>query len=277
LRKIIEERNTQQWDWKLWLWALLCTIGILFTVPLARSIQKLVYASIGKEFFTFAVLFVVISGLLATLYFLVFKFRVKNVSQYMWLMISCSIYIYFTFQLKKHPEEAVHLIEYSLLTYFIFKALSYRIRDWTVYITPIFLVAFVGTIDEFTQWLLPGRYWSYKDVGINALAGGIFMLAVWKGIRPGTICQPVQKISLRILSGIITVNLIFLGLCLSNTPEVVNIYAAQFNELSWLQHEEAMTKHGAVPVSLSSIWLIIAAVLAFLWTLGRRWERRLES
>jgi hypothetical protein len=38
-----------------------------------------------------------------------------------------------------------------------------------------------------------------------------------------------------------------------------------------------MTKHGAVPVSLSSIWLIIAAVLAFLWTLGRRWERRLES
>jgi VanZ family protein len=237
----------------------------------------LVYASIGKEYFTFAVLFVVISGLLATLYFLIFKFRVKNVSQYIWLVISCSIYIYFTFQLKKHPEEAVHLIEYSLLTYFIFKALSYRIRDWTVYITPILLVAFAGTIDEFIQWLLPSRVWDYKDIRLNTLSAAIFTLIVWKVIRPAKICQPVQKISLRTLLGIITVNLIFLGLCLSNTPEIVNMYTAQFNGLSWLQNEEAMTKHGAVPVSLRTIWLIIAAILAFLWTFGRRWERRLDT
>jgi hypothetical protein len=142
----------------------------------------LVYASIGKEFFTFAVLLVVVFGLLASLYFLVFKFNVKNVSQYIWLVVSCSIYIYFIFQLKKHPEEAVHLIEYSLLTYFIFKALSYRIRDWTVYITPVLFVSFAGTLDEFIQWLLPSRVWDYKDIGINVLAGGIFMLAVWKSL-----------------------------------------------------------------------------------------------
>jgi hypothetical protein len=237
----------------------------------------LVYASIGKEFFTFAVLLVVVFGLLASLYFLVFKFNVKNVSQYIWLVVSCSIYIYFIFQLKKHPEEAVHLIEYSLLTYFIFKALSYRIRDWTVYITPVLFVSFAGTLDEFIQWLLPSRVWDYKDIGINVLAGGIFMLAVWKGIRPAMICQPVQKISLRILSGIFTVNLIFLGLCLSNTPEVVNMYTAQFTGLSWLHNEEVMTKPGAVPVSLSSIWLIIAAILSFLWAFGKRWERRLDA
>jgi hypothetical protein len=131
-----------------------------------------------------------------------------------------------------------------LLAYFLFKALSHRIQDWTIYVTAVLFVLFVGTTDEFIQWMMPRRFWAYKDVGLNMIAGGIFLLAVWKGIKPRIINKPVKKISVKMLVGIITVNLIFLGLCFSNTPDFVSYYSTAFNKLSWLQKEEPMTEYG---------------------------------
>ena len=225
---------------KSWLWVALCTAFIFSTIPLARSIQKLVYATVGKEFFTYAVFFIVFFCLAATLYFMIFKYRVKKNSQYIWLFLCAGVYIYYTFTLRKHPEEALHFVEYGVLSYFFFKALSFRIRDWTIYITVVFFVALVGTFDEFIQWLMPGRIWDYRDIGFNMLSGVIFMLVVWKGIRPAVICEPVKKYSVKILAGILTANLIFLGLCHANTPDMVKRYTAVFESLSWLRDEEPM-------------------------------------
>jgi VanZ family protein len=261
---------------RLWLWALICAIGIFITVPIARSLQKFVYDSVGKEFFTYTVLFVIISVLTASLYFLIFRLKVKNFSQYFWLIASGGLYVYFTLQLKEHPEEAVHFLEYGLLSFFIFKALSHRIRDWTIYIITIFFVSIVGITDEFIQWLLPSRFWGYKDVGIDALAAGIFMLVIWQGIKPKTISSPVQKISLKMLCRIISLNLLLLGLCLSNTPETVNSYTSIFTSLSWLRNEEPMTEFESITVSLTTIWLIIASLLITVWIVSRKWVGKLD-
>lgn len=225
-----------------WLWVALCTAFILATVPLARSMQKLVYATVGKEVFTYTVFFIVCLCLAATLYFLIFKYRVKSVSQYAWLFICAGIYIYFIFQLTKYPEEAVHFVEYGVLAYFFFRALSYKVNDWTIYITVILSVTLVGTFDEFVQWLVPQRHWDYRDIGFNTFSGAIFVLVVWKGIRPKIICGPVKKYSIRILAGILTANLIFFGLCLANTPDMVKRYTSVFEGLSWLRDEEPMTE-----------------------------------
>jgi hypothetical protein len=105
-------------------------------------------------------------------------------------------------------------------------------------------VLFIGTLDEFFQWIIPKRYWGLNDVGLNGLAGGIFLLAIWKGIRPQAIDKPVQPLSVKILVGMITVNLLFLGLCLSNTPGAVQHYSTMFKGLSWLQDEEPMSEFG---------------------------------
>ena len=70
---------------KYWLWVALCTAFIFSTIPLARSMQKLVYTTVGKDVFTYAVIFIVCLCLAATLYFLIFKYRVKSSSQYAWL------------------------------------------------------------------------------------------------------------------------------------------------------------------------------------------------
>jgi len=231
-------------DWKLWLWVFLCTIGIFATIPVARSIQKFVYATFGREFFTYIVLFIVGAGLTVLLYLFIFQFRAKRPLQYIWLFICAGLYVYFTLQLKAHPEEAIHLIEYGLLSYFLFKALSYPIPDWTIYITAVLFVLFFGTIDEFLQWMMPQRYFYFKDIGLDTLAGGIALLFIWKGIGPEIICKPVRKISIKVLVGIITIDLIFLSLCLSNTPKAVTGYTNAVNILSWLQKEEAMAEFG---------------------------------
>ncbi len=45
--------------WTSWLWVLLCAAGIYALVPVARVLQRFVYDIFGKEFFTYAVLFVI--------------------------------------------------------------------------------------------------------------------------------------------------------------------------------------------------------------------------
>lgn len=244
--KIKTSKDIERWNWKLWLWVFLCSMGIFATIPVARNLQKFVYNTVGREFFTYVVLFVVCIGLAILLYLFIFKLKVKKISQYIWLFICAGLYIYHTIQLRAHPEEAIHFLMYGLLSYFLFKALSYRIHDWTVYLTAVFFVLFIGTTDEFLQWMMPQRFWDFKDVGLNMLAGGIFLLGVWKGINPTVISKPVKKISVGMLAGIITANLIFMGLCLSNTPNFVNRYTTAISTLSWLQNEEVMSDYGYI-------------------------------
>ena len=223
---------------------LLCAIGIFATVPVARRLQHFIYDTVGQEFFTYIVLFVIGVGFISLLYFFVLKLRVKSVSQYIWLSVCTGLYVFSTFQLRTYPEEAIHLLEYGLLSFLLFKALSHRIRDWTVYVSALLFVLFFGIANEFLQWTVPGRYWGFKDVGLDVIGGGILILAIWQGIKPKIICEPVKRISVQVLVGMITLDLIVLGLCLSNTPGSVNRYTATFTKLSWLRTEEPMTEFG---------------------------------
>lgn len=262
----------ENWNRKAWLWTLLYAFLIFFTVPVTRKVQGFISASVGREFFRYYVISVVGCVLAVFLYFFIFRLKVKKVSQYVWIFICAGLYIYFTFRLKRFPEEATHLIEYGLLSYFVFKALSHRVRDWTVYITGILIVSFIGTIDEVIQWTTPGRYWDFRDIGINMIGGVILQLAIWKGIKPEVISRPLKKLSVKILIIIFSVDLIVMGLCLSNTPKAVNSYTAVFQSLSWLRTEEPMSRFA----SLKTMWALILISLITIWGLSARWLKRLR-
>ncbi len=262
----------KNWNRKEWLWTLSYALLIFFTIPVSRKIQGFIYNLFGRQFFTYSVLFVVGCVLAVFLYFFIFKLKIKNISQYVWIFMCAGLYIYFTIRLKRFPEEATHLIEYGLLSYFVFKALSHRIHDWTVYITTILIVSFIGTIDEVIQWMTPRRYWDFRDVGINIIGGVILQFTIWKGIKPDVINKPLKKLSLKILIIVFTVDLIVLGLCLSNTPKAVNSYTAVFQSLSWLRTEEPMSKFGF----LKTMWALILISLITIWILSARWLKRLK-
>lgn len=79
------------------------------------------------------------------------------------------------------PEERTHLFEYSLVAVLIHSALSERRAQGGQVPAPaavaIVATAMVGWLDEGIQALLPNRFYDLRDVGFNALAGFMAVVA----------------------------------------------------------------------------------------------------
>jgi hypothetical protein len=79
------------------------------------------------------------------------------------------------------PEERTHLFEYGLVAILMYQALSERRRNgWRVRAQAVLAVlatALLGWLDEGIQSLLPNRVYDLRDVGFNALAGLMAILA----------------------------------------------------------------------------------------------------
>jgi hypothetical protein len=176
----------------------------------------------------------------AIVYFLVFRLKIRSPSNYLWLTAVAALYIYFTLQLWRAPEEAVHFLEYGLLGFFLFRALSLTIHDKSIYPTAFLIGSLIGIFDEVLQWMMPGRYWDFRDTGLNALATGLFQVALWKGIKPRIINEKIRPESIRRVSLLLAANVLLLGLCASNTPQRVAAYTARLPWLSFLVKEEPM-------------------------------------
>lgn len=225
-----------------WLWVVLCALAIFFTVPLARKIQSLVTSLAGRSFFGYFVLFATAATILILSYILYFRLNVRTISNYIWIILISVIYVYFTLKLWANPEEAIHFIEYGLLGFFLFRALCHHIGDKSIYFAAFLLGTFVGTFDEILQWIVPGRYFDLRDVGLNALSSGLFQILLWKGVRPRLPYDKIQTKSIKIISVLFAANLVLLGLCLSNTPQRVKKYTKILPFLSGLRSQEAMSE-----------------------------------
>jgi VanZ family protein len=229
--------------WLPWLWVALCVLTIFLVVPVARTITRFIETYWDVSIFGFFVLAVIIFFFAVCLYLLIYRLKIRTLSNYIWLTSVILIYVYFTLKLWKRPEEAVHFLEYGLLGYLLFRALRYHIPDKTIYLAALFIGATVGIFDEVLQWIIPLRYWDFRDIGINALSVGLCQIAIWRGIRPKLPSLRVEPRSVRIISWLLAVNLVLLGLCLSNTPRSVIRYTKHLPFLSFLQKEEAMSEY----------------------------------
>lgn len=268
----VPEKLPDRWNRRLWTYVLVCSVFIYMTIPVGRGLQKFIYQTVGKSFFTYAVLFMLGSMLVAVLYFLITGLKTLRHSQFIWIFACAGAYALIVFSIQEHPEEAVHFLEFGLLAYFLFRALSHKVRDWTVYPSTIFCVLLGGLINEFLQWMTPGRFWDFKDVGFDTLSGIIFVVGVWKGIEPEGVKGPVRKASVRLLINMVTLDLVLLGICLTNTPEAVQFYTAAFEQLSWLRAEEPMSEF-RYPFL---VWGAVLAISVTVRAYGRGWMKRLE-
>ena len=175
---------------------------------------------------------------------MVFKLKVRFASNYIWLLIIAGLYTYFTLRLKNIPEEAVHFLEYGLLSFFIFRALLHHVKNKSIYLTATFLALLIGTFDEIIQWIIPQRYWDFRDAGLNGLSGGLFQLVLWKVVQPKEISEKINSYSIRVPSLIMASCILVFGLCASNTPARVDRYTKIIPLLSFLQKEEPMSEFG---------------------------------
>ncbi len=225
-----------------WLWVALWSIAIFLSVPFARIIQTFVVEKWGREPFGYAVLISTGIVFLLSLYILFFRLKIRSASNYIWLLAIGCTYVYFTLSLWAQPEESIHFLEYGLLSFFIFNALKLKLKDKTIFITAFLIGCLIGIFDEILQWIVKGRYWDFRDVGLNALSSGLFQAAIWLGIKPKKISQKIQPRSLRTVSIYLAANILLLGLCFSNTPKRVQNYTKALPFLSFLQQEEVMNQ-----------------------------------
>ncbi|NIM91657.1 MAG: hypothetical protein GTO17_12000 [Candidatus Aminicenantes bacterium] len=228
--------------WLSWLWVFLCALAIFLVVPTARAIQSFVSARWGRPLFGYSVLFIIVSAFVILVYVLVFRLKIRSPSNYIWLSVVAGLYVYFTIRLWRAPEEAVHFLEYGLLGFFLFRALSFTIKDKTIYLAAILIGSLVGIFDEILQWIMPLRYWDLRDVGLNAFSVVLFQTALWKGIQPKIISEKIKSMSIRLVSSLLAANILLLGICMSNTPQRVARYTKLIPGLSFLQKEETMTE-----------------------------------
>ena len=227
--------------WRSYTYFVICAILIFLTIPFARVIQKFIQHQFGRSFFGYLVLAAVLAGFSwVVVYVIRQQPKEKSTGNYLWLAAVAGTYVFFTIKLWENPEEAIHFLEYGLLSYFAFRALSHHIRDVTIYITASLITLFMGTVDEIIQWVWPGRYWDMRDVGFNLLSGVLLQLGIYKGVDPRIISEKVQPKSIRILSVVFASCVVLLGLCASNTPSRMAHYTERFPILAFLHSNASM-------------------------------------
>lgn len=89
-----------------------------------------------------------------------------------------------------YPAERLHLIEYGLVGWTLFRALRLDLSNGRAYVAAVLLTVLVGIGDESIQWVLPQRFFELKDVGLNTISGVLGLLTVRFALYGGGEAQP---------------------------------------------------------------------------------------
>ena len=170
----------------------------------------------------------------------------RTVFGFVWLVGIGGLYIYLVFDLKAgSPEEAVHYILYGILGILLFRALSHRVHDFSIYILAILVGSMVGILDEAIQWAVPERYFDTRDIWLNVTGVTLAQVAIAFGIRPPLISGYPDALGVRRLSLAGAVLAAILGLSHLNTPNAVAAYSERFPVLAFLKdQDDAMFEYG---------------------------------
>lgn len=235
-------REHEKWSWSF---ALVWAISIFCFIPIARTFQRTVEHTFGRE--AFLILVFSYLGLLFVLALLIVLRQIRKLplSNMICLIFFLAIFCYWSWQLRNNPERALHFVQYGTLSILLYRALLHRFRDRGIYLISIALCFLMGTIDETIQWLTPERFFDYDDILIDGGAAILMQLALATGIRPTIISNRFSRVSLRTFLAASGFQCFLLALCLANTPSTVKWYTAHIPMLSYLKEKpNVMSEYG---------------------------------
>lgn len=230
-------------EWLSWLLVGLWSLAIFAAIPVGRTIRDVVSEHLGRE--TFAYVTVAVAAGAAGLTVRHLNRHRRPPASYFWLVATGIVYGAYTYHLRHAPEEAFHFVQYGVLGVLAYRALSHRVRDWTIYLTAATIGAIVGVFDEMIQWLTPGRYWGLQDIWIDFLGAALAQVGISKGIRPAIISGSPGAAGVRWLCRTGLVLLLALGATLLNTPPRIAWYSERIPGLAFLKtNESVMFEYG---------------------------------
>ncbi len=101
------------------------------------------------------------------------------------LAIAAATYVIAFSWLRSAHLERTHLPEYGLAAWLAWRALHPLVPNAIAgYAAAAVLAATIGYVDELIQWILPGRVYDLRDIGMNALGAALGTL-VLAALRSG--------------------------------------------------------------------------------------------
>ena len=232
------DQHPKELPWLSWLYALLWSGLILVTVPLARLIADYISESLGVQSFLWLTAGLILTALMLALRKLLN--RSLPLAAYLWLVCFGGALLWLAWRLRGNPVEAFHVVQYGILSLLVYRALVHGISDCSVYVSSALLAGIVGILDEWVQWMVPGRFWGIRDVGINLLAAALTQCALAAGLRPRIVSGWPTGRSLFRVSCLLAVGLAMLGLSYANTPDRIASVAKGVPALTFLLDSQSM-------------------------------------
>jgi VanZ family protein len=228
-----------------WFYVGIWSFFIFITVPLARGIQAYVSEHWGRDMFMHGVIFTIIIMLCIALLMLRLKRSAATTMNYLWLLGIAGVFVAYTIQLRKNPEEAVHFIQYGILAILVYRASTHRIADNGIYFVAALITAAIGITDEAIQWLTPRRHWGLRDIQLDTIAAALALLALAKGLEPGIVSGPPTRATAKILCWTALCVVLLLGVSLLNTPQRISWYVSKLPALDFIvAHSSVMAEYG---------------------------------
>lgn len=237
------DRPPREREFLSWAYVVLWS-GLTFaTVPFVRDVVDYVGGRWGHDVFTYGVAAIVILVAVAVIALLL-KRRI-SVAGYAWLLGIAGLIVYQTFELQAgSPVEAVHFVQYGILSLLLYRAFTHRVRDYSIYVAATIAGTIIGMIDETVQWVTPRRHFGVQDIWLNCTAVALVQAALAAAIRPTIISGWPDSASVGRLCRLGAVAVAYLGLCLLNTPDRIAWYTARVPLLDFIDKSSVMVQYG---------------------------------
>lgn len=214
---------------------------VFLTIPVARKIQGVVESMASPRVYITAV---EIIGSAFVLWVSIHLFRARGASSRVrragWLVALGGVAIWTMRTQLQTPIEAIHFIEYAVLAFLLFRAWRNHLQDPFIYPISVLSLVLIAWTDEFLQWLTPERFWDFRDIRLNGLAGVLLLLVIALVLPPAGIRRPVARRSVRWGCGLAWLVLLVFGFAISNTPGRVDAYAGRIPFLRFLYNNESV-------------------------------------
>lgn len=237
------ERPPRESERRSWTYAILWAGLIFVTIPFVRMAASYVRDQWGGELFTYGVTLIAVLVAAGALFGAWKRLSLVSLA---WIVGLCALVIYLSFDLSEgSPEEAIHYVQYGVLSVLLFRVLAHRVHDHSIYFAATLAGSLVGMLDETIQWLAPGRTFSLRDIWLNFTAVALVQLGLAFGIRPGFISRWPGWASLRRVSYLAAVAVAYLGLCYQNTPDRIAWYTERVPLLGFIDPDvDIMVEYG---------------------------------
>lgn len=162
-----------------WGYVILMTSVVYATLYIARPICNFLRSNVPFFDRTASIALVIAAAAaLGAIHYLKKKGLITKDSTFYLLAGAVVIYALISWQVKL-AEEKLHFLEYAILSLLIYRALSLDVRGWRLYLFSFILVFILGWMDELIQYILPNRYYEFRDVAMNGIGGIIGLVFVF--------------------------------------------------------------------------------------------------